>query len=48
MYRPEPLTNRKLYTTIIIILKNTVAGRAAIGPINTSDGDIVTILNPYL
>ena len=46
MYRLEPLTNRKLYTAIIIILRNTVAGRAAIGPVNTFDGKIVTVLNP--
>jgi len=46
MYRLEPLTNRKLHTAIITILRNTVAGRAAIGLINTSDGKMVTVLNP--
>jgi len=46
MYRLEPLMNWKLYTAIITILRNIVAGRAAIGLINTSDGETVTVLNP--
>jgi len=46
MYRLKSLTNQKLYTAIITILKNTVAGKAAAGPINTFNGGTVTILNP--
>jgi len=46
MYRLKPLTNQKLHTAIIIILRNTIAGKAAARPINTSNGEIVTILNP--
>jgi len=45
-YRLEPLKTRKLHTAITIILRNTVAGRAAIGPANISDGETVTVLNP--
>ena len=44
-YRPEPLTNRKLYTAITTMLRNTVAGKAAVGPINTSNSKTVTVLN---
>jgi len=46
MYRPEPLMNQKLYTAIIIILRNTIASRAAIGPVNISNSETVTVLNP--
>jgi len=46
MYRLEPLTNRKLYTAITTMLRNTAAGRAAVGPINTSNSKTVTVLNP--
>ena len=46
IYRLESLTNRKLHTTITIMLKNTVAGKAAIGPVNTFNSEMVTILNP--
>ena len=28
------------------MLKNTVAGKAAIGPLNTSNGKIITVLTP--
>jgi len=45
MYRLEPLTNRKLHTTITIILRNIVAGRAATGFINTFNNKTVTVLN---
>ena len=47
MYRLKPLTNQKLYTAITIILRNTVAGRAAAGFVNTSNSETVIILNPY-
>jgi len=46
IYRPKPLTNRKLYTTITIILRNTIAGKTAIEPVNTFNSKIITILNP--
>jgi len=46
MYKLKPLTNQKLHTTITIILRNTVVGRANAGPINTFNSKIVTILNP--
>jgi len=45
-YRLEPLTNWKLYTAITTMLRNTVAGRAAAGPANTSNGEMVTVSNP--
>ena len=45
IYRLEPLINRKLYIAIIIILRNTAAGRATIVLVNTSNGEIVTVLN---
>ena len=37
--------NRKLYTAITTILRNTIVGRTAIGPANTSNSETVTILN---
>jgi len=46
MYRLEPLTNWKLYITITIMLKNTIAGRTVAGPANTSNGKTITVLNP--
>jgi len=46
MHRLEPLNYRKLYTIITTILKNTIAGKAIIGPINTFNSEIVTVLNP--
>jgi len=45
MHRLKPLKNLKLYTTIIIILRNTVISKAAIGFANTFNSEIVTILN---
>ena len=42
MHRPEPLTNWKLHT---IMPRNIVAGRAAVGPANTFNGEMVTVLN---
>jgi len=47
MYRLEPLQNLTKsypnnYTTI---LRNTAAGKIAIGPLNTSNSKIVTNLN---
>ena len=45
MYRLEPLINWKLYTTITIILRNTIAGRTVAGPANTSNGKTITVLN---
>jgi len=45
MYRLEPLINRKLYTTIIIILRNIIAGKATIGLVNAFNSETVTILN---
>jgi len=46
MHRLEPLTNRKLHIAITTILKNTIVGRAATGPINTSNNETITVLNP--
>jgi len=46
MYRLEPLMNWKLYTAITIMLKNTIAGRAAIGPANIFNGETITVSNP--
>jgi len=46
MYRLELLMNQKLHTTITTMLRNTVAGRAVTGPVNTFNGEIVTVLNP--
>ena len=45
MYKPELLTNWKLYTAIITMPRNTVAGRAATGLVNTSNGETITVLN---
>ena len=28
------------------MLRNTAAGKATIGPLNTSDGEIITVLTP--
>jgi len=46
MHKLEPLMNRKLYTAITTILKNTVVSRATAGPINTFNSKTVTVLNP--
>ena len=46
MYKLEPLTNRKLHTAIITMLRNIVVGRAATKLTNTSNNKIVTVLNP--
>jgi len=46
MHRLEPLTNWKLHTIITTMLRNTAAGRAAVGLVNTSDSETVTVLNP--
>jgi len=45
MYRLKPLTNQKLHTAITIILRNTVAGKAIIGLVNTFDNKIIIVLN---
>jgi len=47
MHRPEPLQNpTKGYPNNCTIMpRNTAAGKAAAGPLNTSDGKIVTNLN---
>jgi len=44
MYRPNPLKNQKLHTAIPIILRNIIISKAAIGPINTFNNKMVTIL----
>ncbi len=36
----------ELLNTPIIMLRNTAAGKAAVGPSNTSDSEIITILTP--
>ena len=41
-----PLKNRKLLNVTTTMLRNTAASKAAIGPLNTSDKEIVTVLNP--
>jgi len=46
MYKLEPLKNWKLYTTIFIILRNTITSKATLGLINASNSEIVTVLNP--
>jgi hypothetical protein len=49
MYRPEPLKinkHRKLPNTPTTMLRNIAAGKAAIGPLNTSNSKIATNLNP--
>ena len=46
MYRLKPLTNRKLYTIIIIMLRNTAAGKVAVGLVNTFNSETVTVSNP--
>jgi len=45
IYRLKPLINRKLHTAITIILRNIMAGRTAIGPVNTSNNKMIIILN---
>ena len=45
IYRLKPLINRKLYTAIIIILKNIIVSRTAIKLINTFNSKIIIILN---
>jgi hypothetical protein len=49
MYRLEPLKinkYRKLPNTPTTMPRNTVAGKAAVGPLNTSNGKTATNLNP--
>jgi len=49
MYRLESLKinkHRKLPNTPTTILRNIAAGKAAVGPLNTSDSEIATDLNP--
>ena len=51
MYGPEPLKinkHRKLPNTPTTILRNTVAGKAAVGPLNTSNSKTATDLNPQV
>ena len=43
-HRPQPL--KKLPKNYIIILRNTVTGKAAIGPLNTSNSKIIAVLTP--
>ena len=48
MHRPEPLKinkYQKLPNTPTTMLRNIVAGKAAVGPLNTSNGKIATNLN---
>jgi hypothetical protein len=48
MYRLEPLKinkHRKLPNTPTTMLRNIVAGKAAAGPLTTSNGKIETNLN---
>jgi hypothetical protein len=49
MYKLEPLKinkHRKLPNTPTTMLRNTAAGKAAVGPLNTSNSKIATDLNP--
>jgi hypothetical protein len=49
MYRLESLKinkHRKLPNTPTTILRNTAAGKAAVGPLNTSNSETATNLNP--
>ena len=46
MHRLEPLTNWKLHTIITTMLRNTIASKAAAGPVNTFNSETVTVLNP--
>jgi hypothetical protein len=49
MYGPEPLKinkYRKLPNTPTTMPRNTAAGKAAIGPLTTSNGKTATNLNP--
>jgi len=46
MYRLKPLKNQKLYTALIIMLRNTITSKTAIGPINTSNSETVAVLKP--
>ena len=47
MYRPEPLQNptRGYSNNYTIMLRNIAAGKAAVGPLNTSNSKIATNLN---
>ena len=47
MYRLEPLQNptRGYPNNYTIMLRNTVAGKAAVGPLNTSNSKTATDLN---
>jgi len=46
MHKLEPLKNRKLHTAITTMLRNTAVGKAATRLANTSNSEIVTVLNP--
>ena len=49
MYGLEPQKinkHQKLPSTPTTMLRNIAAGKAAIGPINTSNGKIVAVLTP--
>jgi hypothetical protein len=49
MYRLEPLKinkHQKLPNTPTTILRNTAAGKVAVGPLITSNGKTATNLNP--
>jgi len=46
IYRLKPLKNWKLYTTIIIMLKNIIYGKAAARLVNTFNSEIVVVLTP--
>ena len=43
IYKLESLKNQKLHTTIIIMLRNIMTGKAAVGLANTFNSKIVTI-----
>jgi hypothetical protein len=47
MYRLEPLQNliKGYPNNYTIILRNTAAGKVAVGPLNTSNSKIATNLN---
>jgi hypothetical protein len=49
IYGPEPLKinkHWKLPNTPTTILRNIAAGKAAVGPLNTSNSETATDLNP--
>jgi TPP-dependent 2-oxoacid decarboxylase len=51
MHRPLPLKILfywKLFSAYTTMLKNIVASKAAVGPLNTSKDKIITVLTPCL